>query len=446
MPAKLIVGVIALCGGVWAQSTFLDQLNPFTPHGGGIHLYDISVYSSYNSAPLPFVAFQRPGQPSLGHEIGYGASTGLGWTRLGARSSIALTYTVGYSGRVRYSDWNSLNHSFSLSARWKPAARWETHLSATAAVRNIEHYMFSPTILSQLAAAPATFDELAAAMVAGKYTNDQLASLLTGAPLVESPAQTFLFGDRVLVGGLQAGASYSKSPRMTVHFGAGGSRVQQLDSGLDKTAARPPVLLAHATSGNVGMGVSYSLSPRTQIGVDVATHHVFSSLTSTYGTTITASVGRTMGRRWLVTGHGGGAFVTRVRDAIGPAPPPHYVFGGSLGVKFSRHTFVASHDRSITDVFGLGASYGTTSAGAWHWKAGGGWAVSTSAGWQQLSGSQFMAVRGTHAMAGASHSLTRMMSIRFGVAYMDNSVKTAGTPFSGSFYSATVALSWRPAF
>jgi hypothetical protein len=444
MTCKLLA-LMALSGTCWAQFTSLGLLNPVGAHRGGLHLYGVSVYSSYNSSPIPFTTFQQPQGQSLGYEVAYGASLSAGWSHPTPRSSISVTYSLGYSGRVRYSDWNSFNHDLGLTASRKLSAKWDGHVAASGAIRNIEQYLFSPTILGAIVSTPTSFDDLASAIVAGKYTDSQLASLLTGVPLTVSPAQTFLFGHRVLLAAMQAGVTFSESQRLTFNFGTSVSRAQQLNSG-QSSLEDPPVLLKHATSGGASVGMSYSLSPRTQVGVEVSTHHVFSNVTSTYGTTISASIGHTIGRRWFVTGHGGTAFVTRVRDAAGPAPPPHYVLGGSVGVKFSRHTFMASHDRSISDLYGLGVSYTMTTSGAWNWRMGAGWSLSCSAGYQSMAGAALARVKGMRATVGTGHALSRMFAVSFGASYMENALDTGDTPFRGSFYSAMVTLSWRPAF
>ena len=58
-------------------------------------------------------------------------------------------------------------------------------------------------------------------------------------------------------------------------------------------------LLANTTSGNASVAISYSLSPLTQLGGTVTTNRASSSLQDAYTTTSLASLGRTLGRRWL---------------------------------------------------------------------------------------------------------------------------------------------------
>jgi hypothetical protein len=45
-------------------------------------------------------------------------------------------------------------------------------------------------------AIPASFEQLVGAMLSGRFTNEQLASLLTGAPGLQVPGQTALYGTK----------------------------------------------------------------------------------------------------------------------------------------------------------------------------------------------------------------------------------------------------------
>src|ERR1019366_10664034 len=71
------------------------------------------------------------------------------------------------------------------------------------------------SVLSQL---PATFDDLAAAFSIGQFSNAQMASMLTGASMLESPARGLLLGNRVLSYSANAGLNYAHSSRLSFHF------------------------------------------------------------------------------------------------------------------------------------------------------------------------------------------------------------------------------------
>jgi len=71
----------------------------------------------------------------------------------------------------------------------------------------------------------ATFDDLANAMLSGVYTDTQLASLLTGAPIVQSPATTLFHAERMFAATTQLSVSHSPSPRLSVTFRSGNTLV-----------------------------------------------------------------------------------------------------------------------------------------------------------------------------------------------------------------------------
>src|SRR5262249_38092939 len=157
------------------------------------------------------------------------------------------------------------------------APRWVLTFSMNGDYSSIEGFLFAPTVLSNVAAVPASFDDLAGALLASKFSNPLLASALTSAPAAQSPVQNLLYGSRMLSAGTQASLSYSYSPRLSFTFGGGASRTQHVsdDRGISTQNA---FLLPDTTSGSANLAVSYSLSPFTQLGGSVNTDRISSSL------------------------------------------------------------------------------------------------------------------------------------------------------------------------
>ena len=222
--------------------------------------------------------------------------------------------TPSYTGRLRFSAWNALNHSLSFNAS-RHFGRWKLGFAAAADLSNLSEFLFSPTVFASVAAVPGTFSDLAAAVLTGTFTNAQFASLLTGAPIVQSPARNLFFGERMFTSAAQTSLSYTPAPRLSVKLTASGSRSQHLSD--NQSGAQPnSYLIPMTTSAGADLAVSYSRSPRTQVGGSVSSTRVISAIQDVYSTTAKASLGRTMGRRWFLQLSGGVGMMTPVRNRL----------------------------------------------------------------------------------------------------------------------------------
>src|SRR5215471_7880146 len=189
----------------------------FNPIGGsrGLQLYDITGFAGWESVVNPEGGlFLANGAGVKGDEMG-GGSISAGWSERGARSSVSIQYTASYLAQVRYSNLNALSHFLVIGASRRLSPKWSVGFSGSSTLSTYNQLLFSPMVFSSVVATPATLDDLASAILAGKYTNDQLASLLTGAPLIESPARTAIFGNRVFASFAGITLSYAHSTRLS---------------------------------------------------------------------------------------------------------------------------------------------------------------------------------------------------------------------------------------
>ena len=98
--------------------------------------------------------------------------------------------------------------------------KWTVTLTGGAQDTTLAEYLFQPSGLSVLSQLPATTDDLAAAFSIGQFSNSQMASMLTGASMLQSPARGLLLGNRVLSYSANAGLNYAHSSRLSFHFAA----------------------------------------------------------------------------------------------------------------------------------------------------------------------------------------------------------------------------------
>jgi hypothetical protein len=435
-----------------AQTSIPNLFNPISASSQGVHLYGVSVFSGYytGSGPLLLpVSVQTPLNP--GSDVAIGAAASFGWNRSGERSGIAVGYSLSYFGSTRHPEYNTFGHSFSLSAHRQLTNKWSVSASAAAGVTNLEQSFFNPSSLQTVASIPTTFDDLAAAMLTGQFTNSQLASILTATPTLQSPEQAFLYGNRILSTFLGVGFSYSISQRSSFEIGFSAGRSQTLQSSAPSNFTST-VVVPRVISGSMNVGWSYSLSPRTSISASLSSSRSFSTIQSGYGTSAGFSVSRTMSRHWFLQGGLGAGTLLFLRDKL-PAPGSIQGTGnGSIGYKTYGHTFLVSYNRSLGDSYGAGS--GTTSSlhGSWSWKPGASsWSIFASFGAQHLANPSFHNPTSWQGGAGFAKSLNSHMFVSAQFAYLrypysvlPNSVLPNSNRMGSSQEGISVALTWSP--
>ena len=438
--------VVLLFAGITGSLLAQEIDAPPVPQAkDGFHIRSISGYEVYYSSFLPNGGV--PGRATnLPADIGGGGSILVDWTKFTERSSFFLNYTPSYTGYVRNSSLNALNHALSMNSSRKLAPRWTLGYAAAGALNSLEQTLFSPTTLNNVAAVPATFDDLAAGMLAGKFTkNPLLGTVLTGSPLVESPVSNLLYGQRMLTASGHVSLTYSYSPRFSVTFSGGGARSQPISDG-QTPGVNNNALINNTTSGDASISMSYSLSPVTQLGASVTGTRTISSFQDIYTTTSVATLGRALRRRWLVQVHGGIGFTNPVRQTAFPiSTTPRPVGGGSLAYKTFAHTFLGSFDRTVSDSYGLGASTSTSADATWHWRRpGSSWWLDSSLGAQWFQGNGLANTSGWHTTVGFNRAIGTHIVFLTQYAHLSYSGGLQASPYHQSQEAVRVSVVWTP--
>jgi len=437
----LIVGALLLSGSLSRGQAPV----PIPKAPSGLRFHGLTSYVGYSSIALPERgAFFWRGL-RLGGDVHFGGSATVGLARPGKAGSVSLIYTSSYTGRASYSEWNSLNHHLSFWASRKLGAKWDFSLSASGGSTNLEQFLFTPTVFQRVLDAPISFEDLASAMVNGRFTNDQLASILTGAAIIDSPAQTLIFGNRIASGSTQAALSYRPTPKLSASMAAGGSRNYRLPGDPATDALSSSYFLSDSTRIHGSAGLSYSLTPRTQIGLGAAVSRTLSPFYDAYGMTATGSIARKMGRQWFLRGRAGAGRMSYLRETAPASRRPKYVTGGGLGVTTFSHTFLAGYDRTVGDTFGLGAGTSSSVSGSWQWaRPGRSWTPFASAGYHRLEGGSVRGVKGFAGNVGLSKSLSRHTGLSTGYSYLWNTGRYFEAARSFSVHSVRLTFVWSP--
>jgi len=429
-----------MSGILYAQA---ELAPPTPPPAGGLQLRSVSAYFDYYSSTLPNGGALQTSAKLLSDVAG-GGSVQVGWLKSTERNNSSFTYTSSLAGRIRYSELNAWNHNLSLSTSHKIAPRWTFGFSARGDLSSVEQSLFVPSTLSNIASTPASFDDLASALLAARFSTPQLASVLNSAPVVESPVQTLLYGQRMFTAGAQTTLSYSYSPRLSFAFDAGANRMQHVSDNRT-VSSQSSYLILDTTSGHAGLSFSYSLSPHTQIGGSVNSTRVVSQQ-DVYTTTSLATIGWALDRHWIVQLHGGVGVsnpvsLTTLQISTKPLPAG----GGSLTYKTFEHAFMGSFDRSVSDSYGLGAASTSTAAFTWHWRRPGrSWWLESSFGWQQLQGNGFGDTMGWRTSAGLGRSIGPHLNLFTQYAYLNYSGRLQANPYGVDQSAVRVSMEWWP--
>jgi hypothetical protein len=430
---KLVIGAMVIAAAASAQLQEGTSLGGTPARLEGFHLYNVTVYESYYSSLMTL------GLPA-GYDLAAGGSATLNWTRTRPTSSLFLSYTPTYIRDTTHPELSSLNHSFSLSIDHNVHSTWNPTFGVSMGVMNIDQFLFEPNLFTQVTQVATTADELAAALLSNTtFDNAYLAALLTGAPVLESPARNVFFGSRMLNTAVQAALTH-RHRRLSISFLGGGTRLQSLSG----PGGQAQYLVPSATSGHVGVNLLYSLSPRTEMGVNASSQRTLSRFEDSYTSTVTATFGRRMSQRWFVQMHGGTGFFNPVRS-IAPLPGgPQYLVGGGLGFKTQSHSFLLSVDRNISDVYGYGSSSNLSTTGAWNWgRRNRRWSILASGSYQQIRGADFPEINAWLVNAGFSQRLSRATSLNITYAYM-RAGNYPGLLGNGDIHAVRIALAWTP--
>jgi len=442
VPKYIAVVMVILAPTCWGQELF-DQTNFRNDERGGFHLYGVSLFSGYYSSGYSLI---RVGQADL--TANYGASGSLGWQHHREKTDIAILYSGTYTGLVQFPEAKDYNQSLSLSGHRKIAPKWTGSLSVTGQDATLAQSLFTPSGLSLDSQVIPGFDDLAAAFGIGKFTNSQIASMISLPGSLDSPLRGVVLGDRTLSYSGQASLDYSYSPKLNFRL-TGSLRGAQGRFGGQNGAAQTNYVLSRSTGTTAGMGISYSHSPRTQLGLDVDEFKTQTRYQSAHSTTVTASLGSKLSPRWFLHVYGGGTISQVDQQVYGVPRTREIVGGGSLGFKTFSQSFVASYDRTATNGYGFAVGTNTTLMGSWsRHRAGSSWSTFARFGQQQTRNTGFVSLSGWQASGGWSKNLgtstaltTQFVHLTSAGGYFGN---LSGNLNDIAIQSIRVSLNWSP--
>jgi hypothetical protein len=162
---------LAVCGSLAAQTSALSGINPLGR--GGFQLYNITGFAGWESVVSPQGGFYLPATTGLKGDGNAGGGATVGWSKRSKKYNFSMVYNASYQAQFRYTNLSALSQSLSMSGSRQLGSKWNLGFAGATGISTYDQMLFSPTVFGSLAAVPSTFDDLASAVLTGKYNNDQ---------------------------------------------------------------------------------------------------------------------------------------------------------------------------------------------------------------------------------------------------------------------------------
>jgi hypothetical protein len=312
--------------------------------------------------------------------------------------------------------------------------------SIVMSLENLDQFQFSPSLLGALTSAGADFGDITGAITQGVSSEPSLDALLSGAAAVNTPAALFLYTTHFITSSARASVMYVKSTRTTWYANAIGTRIDVPDQSVP---ANVPMLSSSSSIG-AQFGVSYALSPNTQLRGEFSSTRTMYASDRLYTNSGTLALARTIGRNWFFSVEGGAGVMTSPSTTSVPLSGPQYLATGIAGFTSGNHTFTTSYSRTLAQGYIYGALAAQSAQGAWHWAPPGrSWSLSAGFTRQTYDAGPFAGDHGWQILGDVSRNVTSRVSWHLGYAYLHYSRAPVASPFP-TFSQAMIrtSLQW----
>ncbi len=439
----------------WDSQVMTDPFGPanaLVSRVPGLRIERVVLFQGFSSNSYPMGQRNLPFiNTNLGYDLDVGALATISWSRARPTSAFFMSYTPSHVRRMNFSEWNTTDHQLTMGAR-KNYSRLNLSVSNNTAVRGLNQVLFTPAVVRGVPNAPSSFEDLVASAQGGQLSSEEIASVLTGAPVVESQPRTEFGQGRVLSTTLSANASYSHSARLSSTVGVSGNHFQSLSNPVsdDRVIGQRGLFRSTSVGGNAG--INYKLSPETSVGVNSTVRRNYSSFRDSTSVNTSASVNRRVGRRWSVNAGAGVGTVSGENpyDSVTLGPSSRrtstWIVNGGANYSGRHHNFGIHGSRSAGDAVGLGARVSHQAGVNWNWgRPGSPWGLHGQASWYQMSIQGIPGnAQGGFGGLGLVRRLTRETSFQ-----VDYSYQTFQSPFRGvvsnlSGHRLQMSWMWRP--
>jgi hypothetical protein len=294
-------------------------------------------------------------------------------------------------------------------------------------------FLFGPSQSLTLVGQSSSLDQLS-----GGLAGDTVSAGVAGSPL-----SLTLFGSRRQDASVGAGLTFVQSPRLAWHVS---TRVlRDFPTDLPDSAFAGNVVYPGVTKGQVGGGLTYSLSRRTQIGFDASYGRSYSSYEAIHIATAGASIDHVLTPHWFAhLGAGYGALVELHHVSDVPIRR-EYTGSAGIGTKVRTHTFLMTARRGIADSYGLGAGNTTGGEMAWNWhRPNGAWTLQGSVVYERLAGRNVRLIQGWLYQVAIVRQITPHLNFAAQGVYASDSGQAGGGFANLMRRGVRLSINWMP--
>lgn len=420
----------------------------------GFGFYSASALAGYSTFPLvgqSGIGFSQNSADALGRWT-TGATASMGYGRvLGVRSRLGIVYTPGVLVRPQALDRSRMFHFLNMNWAQGITERLSLNLGATASYSEMDQFAFSPARFSLVTSAPGSFDDFFAAISGGQFSNSQIASLLTGTPILEAGARSSIYGNQAFVASANARMNYKITPRTSWFVNGSGNRFQSVGvkgDSLDRRAIVPRTVSSMAATG-----VNFSITPKTSVGGSVNYNKVYSTFRDTGFVTATANIVQRLGQNAALTvSAGSGKSIGDNVRGLNSSFGSRILLTTQFTTRVSdRQTLMASYSRTFVDEFGLGAANMQMFSAGWSYAPlGSAWTGTIAAGYQRSElASASRNLQSYSITAGINRKLTAHAGMSFQAYFLQANNRLGqqfGITTQGKFESSGVRMliTWFP--
>jgi hypothetical protein len=432
----LITAALVITASVPAQELVPD---PTAPDGlptpvvkNGFHIYQASGSVGYSSVSGLL------GSGSDFRQLGcdcYGVgSVVTGYSHAGPINRFDAVYTPSYTNYYGLTGLRGFNQSLQVVFESRFSPKWKFSFVATA----------DDSSVVEFALQPGTTSVLNPGQDLGSFVN----ATMTGI----SPGQSLLYGGRVFSAGGRTGLTYRPTTRFRIAVEGGFFQAQTRSSsstGVSSGLAQNiTYVIPRAQFENVNVNGAYSLTPLSEVGVQLSLLN-YHTVVGDYRATIAGgSYARKLSRRWSAFAQAGVGTYTPTSTPAGIRPEiAGSQFTGSFGLGYQGRTssFLTTYQRMVGDLYGLASSSSQGVQTTWNWhQPGRNWAAYLAVGYQRLSGGPLGDGANWQASAGVSRALSRKTSLNLSYGYLMSSLAPVAVYNNLNAHVVRLTFSWVP--
>jgi hypothetical protein len=404
-----------------AQDLVDNGDQPEVRGANGLQFYGITAGFGYSSlGALAGVGQNVSGLGGEGYALG---SISVGYSHYRPRSTFNVIYSPSYVDNFGFAQFSAFNQSLGISLGRQLNTKWSWSLSGSGEYSTIDQFLFN----QQAGSIP----------TAG--------SSGTLGPETTPPLTALLYGSRVLMLSGNTGAAYQRSPRLRFYFGSNVTRAQ----GINNTPNSGIAGVYPATTSEAGIStIAYSLTPRSDIGLDSTFTNVNTAFGNYLITTILGTYGHKLDRHWsYLVGLGVSSFVLRTSTTNGASSGNAITLATTDSIRYDTRTqrLALTYTRAAGDSYGLAS----TSSDLWtfSWTLNqlrGGWGLNAIAAFQRYATGPSGTVDFWQLSSAVTHTIGRNATMSLSYAYMKEVLGPTYAIPNQSVQSVQLTISWNP--